>query len=183
MRLFNTVGPRQTGRYGMVIPTFVGQALRGEPITVYGAGEQSRCFGNVRDVTAAVVKLIGCPESEGEVVNLGSDEEITINGLAERIRELLDSPSEIVHIPYNEAYEEGFEDMSRRVPCLEKAHRLIGYQPTIKLDETIHQVAEPCARSKQTKPGSSIARHGAAESDSFAEVESPNPLKFPSASK
>lgn len=142
VRLFNTVGPRQTGRYGMVIPTFVGQALRNEPITVYGSGEQSRCFGNVRDVVAAIVKLIGCPESEREVVNLGSDEEITINGLAERIKELLGSSSEIVHIPYNEAYEEGFEDMSRRVPCLDKAHRLIGYQPTIKLDETIKQVAE-----------------------------------------
>jgi UDP-glucose 4-epimerase len=146
VRLFNTVGPRQTGRYGMVIPRFVSQAMKGAPITVYGPGDQSRCFANVRDVTRALVKLVGCPESEGEVVNLGSQEEITIDALAVRVKTLLKSTSEIVHIPYGEAYEEGFEDMHRRVPCLDKAKRLIGFEPTVKLDETILQVAAAPAR-------------------------------------
>jgi len=145
-RMFNTVGPRQTGRYGMVIPRFVRQALKHEPITVYGKGDQSRCFANVRDVTKALAKLVQCPASEGEVVNLGSAEEITIGDLAEKVRTQLGSKSEIVHIPYNEAYEAGFEDMQRRVPCLDKAKRLIGYVPTVSLEETIRQVAAEPAR-------------------------------------
>ncbi len=142
VRLFNTVGPRQTGRYGMVIPRFVRQALANEPITVYGDGKQSRCFANVSDIVGALVKLVQCQESEGQVVNLGSQEEISIAELAERVKTQLNSQSEIIYIPYNEAYEAGFEDMLRRVPCLDKANRLIGYKPTIKLNETIQQVAD-----------------------------------------
>ncbi len=144
-RLFNTVGPRQTGRYGMVIPRFVAQALKGEPISVYGSGEQTRCFANVRDVTQAIANLVLCTESEGEVVNIGSADEISINALALKMKSLLKSDSVIQHIPYDEAYEAGFEDMLRRVPCLEKAKRLIGYEPTISLDETILQVADQIA--------------------------------------
>ena len=142
VRLFNTVGPRQTGRYGMVIPRFVRQALANEPITVYGDGKQSRCFANVSDIVGALVKLVQCQESEGQVVNLGSQEEISIAELAERVKTQLNSQSEIIYIPYNEAYEAGFEDMLRRGPCLDKANRLIGYKPTIKLNETIQQVAD-----------------------------------------
>ena len=128
-RLFNTVGPRQTGQYGMVIPTFVKQALAGRPITVYGTGEQSRCFAYVGDVVKALVMLMDRQESVGEVYNIGSSEEVSMNELAKRIRALTSSESEIVHIPYSEAYEEGFEDMPRRVPDTSKIHSLIGFRP------------------------------------------------------
>lgn len=141
-RFFNTVGPGQTGRYGMVLPNFAGQALRGEPITVYGTGEQSRCFGHVRDAVEAVVRLIDAPAAVGEVFNVGNDEEVTINRLAEMVREAADSSSEIVHIPYHEAYAEGFEDMQRRVPSLAKLEATIGFRPTTSLETIIRDVLD-----------------------------------------
>lgn len=141
-RFFNTVGPRQTGRYGMVLPTFVRQALAGEPITIFGSGKQSRCFGYVGDVVEALGKLIRTPEAVGQVVNLGSDEEVTIEELAQRVRQITGSHSEIVYIPYDQAYEAGFEDMPRRVPSLEKAYRLVGYRPKTPLDRIIESVVE-----------------------------------------
>jgi UDP-glucose 4-epimerase len=142
LRFFNTVGPRQTGRYGMVLPNFVRQALRNEPITVFGSGTQSRCFGYVGDVVEALGKLIRTEAAIGQVFNLGSDEEVTINDLAERVRRATGSRSEIRHIPYEQAYEEGFEDMLRRVPSLEKIHRAIGYTPKTRLDQIIEKVVE-----------------------------------------
>lgn len=128
-RLFNTVGPRQTGQYGMVVPSFVRQALQNEAITVYGDGEQSRCFGHVRDIVGGLADLMACPQARGEIVNLGNDEEVTIRELAERVRAQAGSSSEVVLIPYDQAYGEGFDDMRRRVPDLQKAARLIGYRP------------------------------------------------------
>jgi UDP-glucose 4-epimerase len=142
VRLFNTVGPRQTGQYGMVIPTFVKQALSGRPITVYGTGEQTRCFGYVKDVVGALVSLMDRDESVGEVFNIGSNEEVSIGGLAEKVRELTGSRSEIVRVPYDEAYEEGFEDMPRRVPDISKVSALTGFRPTVKLEEILHSVIE-----------------------------------------
>ena len=142
VRLFNTVGPRQTGRYGMVIPTFVRQALAGKPITVYGDGQQTRCFGYVGDVVGALVKLLDRNESIGEVFNIGSDEEVSILELAERIKELTRSQSEIVFVPYDEAYEEGFEDMPRRVPDTTKVRNLVGFKPQVKLDGILQTVIE-----------------------------------------
>lgn len=140
VRLFNTVGPRQTGQYGMVIPNFVDQALTGSPITVYGDGTQSRCFTHVSDVVGALMKLIEHPQAVGEVYNIGSTTEITIEQLAERIKSLTGSKSEIVRIPYEEAYEGGFEDMLRRVPDIGKINRLIGYQPAHSLDQILNSV-------------------------------------------
>jgi UDP-glucose 4-epimerase len=142
VRLFNTVGPRQTGRYGMVIPTFVKQALAGRPITVYGDGSQTRCFGYVGDVVTALVKLMDHPEAVGQVFNIGSDQEVSILGLAERIKELTRSNSEIVFVPYDEAYEEGFEDMPRRVPDTQKVRELVGFSPQIDLDGILRSVIE-----------------------------------------
>ncbi|HZT57090.1 MAG TPA: GDP-mannose 4,6-dehydratase [Pyrinomonadaceae bacterium] len=142
VRLFNTVGPRQTGQYGMVIPTFVKQALAGRPITVYGTGEQTRCFGFVRDVVGALVNLMDRDESVGEVFNIGSNEEVSIMELARRVRELTGSDSEIVTVPYDEAYEEGFEDMPRRVPDITKVNKLVGFRPTVTLDEVLQSVIE-----------------------------------------
>ena len=142
VRLFNTVGPRQTGQYGMVIPTFVRQALAGRPITVYGDGTQTRCFGYVRDVVGALVALMDRDEAVGEVFNIGSTEEVSIMRLAERVRELTGSRSEIVTVPYSEAYEEGFEDMPRRVPDTSKAARLVGFRPTVTLDQILQSVIE-----------------------------------------
>ncbi len=129
MRFFNTVGPRQTGQYGMVVPRFIRQALSGEPLTVYGDGEQSRCFADVADVTNAVCRLAEHPLAPGNVFNIGNTEEITIRRLAERVIELTESTSTIQVIPYDEAYAPGFEDMRRRVPDLRKIHELIGYTP------------------------------------------------------
>ena len=142
VRLFNTVGPRQTGRYGMVIPTFVKQALAGRPITVYGDGSQTRCFGYVGDIVTALVKLMDHPEAVGQVFNIGSDQEVSILGLAERIKELTRSNSEIVFVPYDEAYEEGFEDMPRRVPDTQKVRELVGFSPQIDLDGILRSVIE-----------------------------------------
>jgi UDP-glucose 4-epimerase len=140
VRLFNTVGPRQTGQYGMVIPTFVRQALAGRPITVYGTGEQTRCFGFVKDVVGALVSLMEKDEAVGGVYNIGSNEEVSINQLAEKVRELTGSKSEIVRVPYDEAYEEGFEDMPRRVPDISKVGALTGFRPTVKLEEILQSV-------------------------------------------
>jgi len=140
VRLFNTVGPRQTGRYGMVIPTFVKQALAGRPITVYGNGKQTRCFGYVGDVVGALIKLMDHPDSVGNVYNIGSSEEISIFQLAEKIKELTHSDSEIVLVPYDEAYEEGFEDMPRRVPDTSKINQLVGFKPEMKLDGILETV-------------------------------------------
>jgi len=142
VRLFNTVGPRQTGQYGMVVPRFVGQALRGEPITVYGDGSQRRCFTWVGDVVQALTALSEHPGAVGEIVNLGSTEEVTILELAKRTKGLTGSSSPIVFVPYEQAYAAGFEDMPRRVPSIEKAHRLIGYRPTLGLDGILKSVIE-----------------------------------------
>lgn len=141
-RLFNTVGPRQTGQYGMVIPNFVDQALEGRPITIFGDGSQSRCFTHVNDVVGALMGLIAHPDAVGEVYNIGATTEVTIEQLAERIRHLTGSESPIVKIPYDEAYEGGFEDMQRRMPSIEKISRLIGYQPTYTLDQILLSVIQ-----------------------------------------
>ena len=140
VRLFNTVGPRQTGRYGMVLPTFARQAVDDEPITVYGTGEQQRCFSHVKDVVEAIVRLTETPAAVGQVFNIGSDEEVSINELAERVRTAAGSQSEIVHVPYTEAYAEGFEDMPRRVPDVSKLERTIGMRPRRSLDSIIADV-------------------------------------------
>lgn len=139
-RFFNTVGPRQTGRYGMVVPRFVRQALRGEPVTVYGDGQQSRCFASVKDVTRAVARLAETPEAVGDVFNVGNTEEVTIQALAERVVALTESDSEITFIPYAEAYAPGFEDMRRRVPSIEKVAALTGYRPRYTLDDILQEV-------------------------------------------
>jgi UDP-glucose 4-epimerase len=140
VRFFNTVGPRQTGRYGMVVPTFVRQALDGQPITVYGDGVQSRCFTYVGDVVNALVKLCQEPRAIGEVFNLGNEEEVSIRELAERVKASTGSASPIVTIPYDQAYESGFEDMPRRVPDISKVRALIGFEPKVKLDEILQLV-------------------------------------------
>jgi UDP-glucose 4-epimerase len=142
VRLFNTVGPRQTGQYGMVIPNFVRQALSGQPITVFGDGNQSRSFTYVGDVVRAVVALIDEPRAVGQVFNIGNGQEISINALAERIRAVTGSSSDIVRIPYEQAYEQGFEDMPRRVPDISKIRALVGYEPTVGLDEILARVIE-----------------------------------------
>jgi len=142
VRLFNTVGPRQTGQYGMVIPTFVKQAMAGRPITVYGDGNQTRCFGYVGDVVGALAGLMDREEAVGQVFNIGSNEEVSIMQLAERVRDLTGSKSEIVTVPYDEAYEEGFEDMPRRVPDISKVGALVGFRPTVKLDQILQTVIE-----------------------------------------
>jgi UDP-glucose 4-epimerase len=141
-RLFNTVGPRQTGRYGMVLPTFVGQALEGSPLTVYGTGKQSRCFGYVGDVVEAILRLVSSSGAVGEVVNIGNDSEITIEELALLIKQRTHSASPVHYIPYDEAYEPGFEDMTRRVPSLDKLIRLAGFRPTTPLTTIIDKVVE-----------------------------------------
>ena len=140
VRLFNTVGPRQTGRYGMVIPTFVKQALAGRPITVYGDGKQTRCFGYVGDVVGALIKLMDHSDAVGQVFNIGSNEEISIVQLAEKVRKLTASDSEIIFVPYDEAYEEGFEDMPRRVPDITKVNKLVGFRPDMSLDGILESV-------------------------------------------
>jgi UDP-glucose 4-epimerase len=142
VRLFNTVGPRQTGQYGMVLPTFVRQALAGQPITVFGDGTQSRSFTYVGDVVDALVKLMVEPRAVGEVFNIGNTGEVTIRGLADRVRELTGSASPIEYVPYDQAYEAGFEDVPRRVPDISKLRALIGYEPKVALDEIITSVVE-----------------------------------------
>ncbi len=140
-RLFNTVGPRQTGQYGMVVPRFVQAALKNEQIDVHGDGTQSRCFGHVADVVSGLTSALETPACFGQVINFGSDAEVSINELAAKAIALTGSTSKIRFIPYSEAYGEGFEDMQRRVPSLEKAKRMIGYQPTRTLDNIINDVA------------------------------------------
>ncbi|GMW01051.1 MAG: UDP-glucose 4-epimerase [Candidatus Hydrogenedentota bacterium] len=140
VRLFNTVGPRQTGRYGMVIPRFVKQALRNEPLTVYGDGKQTRCFGYVGDVVPALIELMNRRDIVGQVFNLGNTERITIHALAERIIAKTGSKSEIKLVPYNEAFGAGYEDMLHRAPCLNRIKAAIGYEPKTKLDEILNQV-------------------------------------------
>lgn len=140
VRLFNTVGPRQSGRYGMVIPRFVQQALAGQPFTVYGTGKQSRCFTSVSDVVGALIKLVNHPEAIGQVFNIGSEQEITIEALAQKVKEKTKSASQIQYIPYDEAYESGFEDMLRRVPNLAKIGKLVDYKPTQSIDQILDKI-------------------------------------------
>jgi UDP-glucose 4-epimerase len=142
VRFFNTVGPKQTGQYGMVLPNFARQALAGEPITVFGDGTQSRSFTYVSDVVGCLMKLMKEKKAIGEVFNIGNREEVTILKLAEMVKAQAGSRSEIVFIPYDKAYEAGFEDMPRRVPDLTKIHKLVGYEPTVQLHETINKVLE-----------------------------------------
>jgi len=142
VRLFNVVGPRQTGTYGMVMPRFVSQALAGEPITVFGDGSQTRTFSYVKEIAAALADLMACEAARGEVVNVGGTEEVSILDLAGRVKELTSSGSEIKMIPFEEVYGPDFEDMPRRLPSLEKAKRLIGFKPATTLDEMISSVIE-----------------------------------------
>jgi UDP-glucose 4-epimerase len=142
VRLFNTVGPRQSARYGMVLPTFIRQAITGKPITVFGTGEQQRCFGYVGDVVEALVRIARAPNVAGEVINIGNDREITINGLAQLVRETTASNSEILHVPYEAAYGAGFEDMYRRVPSVEKLNRLVGFRPHTAVESIVAMLAE-----------------------------------------
>jgi UDP-glucose 4-epimerase len=148
-RLFNTVGPRQTGRYGMVLPTFVNQAVTGAPITVFGTGKQSRCFCHVRDSIEAIVRLLSTDRAVGEVVNIGNDQEITIEHLARLVKERSTSSSPIHHVPYDQAYEPGFEDMPRRLPSLEKLERLTGFRPAIPLTEIVDSVIAEAQKKRQ----------------------------------
>jgi UDP-glucose 4-epimerase len=141
-RLFNTVGPRQTGQYGMVVPNFVRQALAGQPITVYGDGKQSRCFTHVNDVVRALISLMETESAYGQVFNIGNNNEISIGDLARQVREMCASKSEIVFIPYEKAYEQGFEDMPRRVPDISKLAATIGWKPTIALPQILSDVIE-----------------------------------------
>ena len=140
VRFFNTVGPRQIGRYGMVLPNFVRQALDGKPITIFGTGQQSRCFCDVRDTIEALQRLLATDKAIGEVINIGTDEEVTMDGLAQVVKQRTKSDSPITHIPYDQAYEPGFEDMLRRVPSLEKLQRLTGFRPRTPLTEIVDRV-------------------------------------------
>jgi UDP-glucose 4-epimerase len=142
VRLFNTVGPRQTGQYGMVLPTFVRQALAGQPITVFGDGKQTRSFTFVGDVVEALLKLANEPRAIGGVFNIGNTDEVSIRELAERVKTLSGSQSSIQYVPYDEAYEAGFEDMPRRVPDISKIRSLVGYQPKLELNDIIKSVIE-----------------------------------------
>lgn len=141
-RLFNTVGPRQTGQYGMVLPNFVQSALLGKPISVYGEGTQSRSFTHVNDVVGAITKLMDEPSAEGEIFNVGNNKEVTINELAQKVKEMTDSDSEIEHIPYEKAYGPGFEDMKRRCPSIKKINKLIGFKPSYDLEAMIQSVID-----------------------------------------
>jgi len=152
VRLFNTVGPRQVGRYGMVIPTLVGQALDGAPLTVHGTGTQTRGFGYVGDVVEALLRLMDHPDAAGQVFNIGSNEEISITRLAERVLALTGSPSRIVYVPYTEAYEQGFEDMPRRVPDTSKAERVIGFRARTRLDDILRAVIRDLTSRRDGAP-------------------------------
>jgi UDP-glucose 4-epimerase len=142
VRLFNTVGPRQTGHYGMVIPRFVSQAIKGEPITVYGTGQQTRCFCYVGDAVDGILALVDHPEASGRAYNIGGTEEVSMEQLAQRVVEAVGSGSKVRYVPYDEAYEEGFEDMQRRVPDTTRARDLVGFEPTVPLDEILRLVVE-----------------------------------------
>lgn len=141
-RFFNTVGPRQTGRYGMVLPNFVSQALEAAPMTVFGNGKQSRCFCDVKDTVEAMLRLMETEKAIGEVVNIGTDREISVEGLAQMVKERTGSISAITYTPYDQAYEPGFEDMMRRVPCVDKLERLTGFRPATTLEEIIDRVSK-----------------------------------------
>lgn len=162
-RFFNTIGPRQTGQYGMVVPNFVKQALEGNPITVFGTGKQSRCFCYVGDTVAALLKLMDTPAAVGQVFNIGSSEEISIENLAKLIRAKLASSSEIRYIPYEQAYEEGFEDMPRRVPSTAKIEQCIGWRPTTSLDTTIDLIATYFRQKQQPMVSSAVATSQSAD--------------------
>jgi UDP-glucose 4-epimerase len=151
-RFFNTVGPRQTGRYGMVLPNFVSQALEGEPITVFGSGEQSRCFCDVQDAVEAMIRLAGNEKAVGEVVNIGSDEEVSIERLAQVVKERTRSASSVNYIPYDRAYEPGFEDMVRRVPSLEKLKQFTGFRPATRLETIVDRVIAFFRRKREALP-------------------------------
>lgn len=146
-RLFNTVGPRQTGQYGMVVPTFVRQALLGQPVTVYGDGKQSRCFTHVTDAVAALISLMEQPAAYGEVFNIGNTEEISIMSLAEQVIAKAGSKSQIELVPYERAYEPGFEDMPRRVPCIDKINKQIGWKPTRGLSQILEDVVQSLSQT------------------------------------
>lgn len=148
VRLFNTAGPRQTGQYGMVLPTFVHQALSGEAVTVFGTGEQSRCFGHIADIVEGIVACVTSPRTIGEIFNLGSTEQITIRALAERIIAATGSKSSIRYLPYSQAYGEGFEDMEHRIPDICKAHECFGYTPKRSLEEIIRVVVQHFQQQK-----------------------------------
>ncbi len=147
-RLFNTVGPRQTGRYGMVLPNFVNQAIEGTPITVFGSGRQSRCFCLVNDAVEAILRLVASEQAIGQVVNIGSDQEISIEGLAQEVKKRARSSSPITFLPYERAYEPGFEDMPRRVPTLEKLEALTKFRPRTRLSEIVDRVIEFALRKR-----------------------------------
>jgi UDP-glucose 4-epimerase len=159
-RLFNTVGPRQTGQYGMVVPRFVQAALRGEPLTVYGDGQQSRCFLHVADAVDAIVKLAECPQAVGEVFNVGSTEQVTILELAQRVLQHVQMSKNghepIVYVPYEQAYAAGFEDMRRRVPDISKIHRFTGWKPQHTLDEILRDVIASFTPDRMTKSKSAV---------------------------
>lgn len=157
-RFFNTVGPRQTGQYGMVVPSFARQAIRGEAIRVYGTGDQSRCFGHVRDAVEALLRLIATPTAVNEVFNIGSTEEVTIRQLAELVRDTAGSSSEIVHIPYSEAYAAGFEDMMRRVPDVTKLERITGFRPSTPLAQIVADVVDDQRARVASSVGAAVAR-------------------------
>ncbi|WP_281171284.1 NAD-dependent epimerase/dehydratase family protein [Arthrobacter castelli] len=159
VRLFNTVGPRQTGRYGMVVPNLIGQALRGAPMTVFGDGAQTRCFSYVTDVVPAIIAIAEHPDAYGQAINLGSAQEVSILNLAKRIKQLLDSQNEIVLVPYEAAYAAGFEDMRRRVPDNSRAYSLVGFKPVTSLDDIILNVA---ASMQALTPAASVMAPGAA---------------------
>ncbi len=163
VRLFNTIGPRQTGQYGMVVPTFIRQAMAGETLTVFGDGRQSRCFGWVGDVVQAMIALVKNPNAPGNVFNVGSDEEITILDLAARVKRLTTSESRIELIPYHLAYESGFEDMSRRIPDLSRIRNLIAYRPTKTLDEMLLAIAVPLQECIVVKSRSANMSIGASQ--------------------
>jgi UDP-glucose 4-epimerase len=152
VRLFNTVGPRQTGRYGMVLPNFVRQALEGAPITVYGSGQQSRCFCDVRDTVEAILRLMANDRAVGEVVNIGNDEEISMEGLAHVVKKRTKSKSPVTYIPYDQAYEPGFEDMPRRVPSLEKLQSLTAFRPATPLSEIVDRVIAHFQQKADAEP-------------------------------
>lgn len=154
MRFFNTVGPRQLGRYGMVVPRFVEYALSGAPLTVYGDGSQTRCFTDVDDVVRAISSLAECPDAVGHIFNVGSDEEVSINDLASRTIGLAGGSSAIEYVPYYEAYGEGFEDMKRRVPDISKIYEFIGWKPEVRLDDILVRMI---AYSKQTRPNLAVS--------------------------
>jgi UDP-glucose 4-epimerase len=164
VRLFNTVGPRQTGQYGMVLPNFVRQALEGAPITVYGTGRQSRCFCDVRDTIHAILRLVSNERAVGEVVNIGNDEEISIEGLAHLVKLRTKSASPINYIPYDQAYEPGFEDMQRRVPSLERLQRLTGSRPATPLAEIVDRVIA-YFRGREAASADAVGSISAAASD------------------